>query len=350
MLHNLFRGVGGSDRTYIELFSSLIEKMSTITSEEVYSNALTVLSHDSDGSIKKLLETIVEWEKGHPPKDEYDGFSWSMVFGDSRTLNSLVVRRILKVVFKSNKFCAYRTIDVRAIEKALADFEGSFVQEVVEEAPLDLFKTIIGHPDKLEILFRSLKAERPVHCLLWGSPSSAKSLILEELSRLPRSRFILGSALSKAGVFDILFNDRPKYLILDEIDKIDDAQNLSALLSLMERGIVSESKYRRHRTIRLKTWVMAAANDISRLPREFLSRFLLLRFKDYSDNEFQEVTVSVLTEREGISENLAIYIAQKILTELGSRDVRDSCKVARLLTERSKAEVDKIISILKKQK
>jgi len=318
---------------------------------ETYAAALILLSHDSDGSMKKLLETIVEWEKTHTPKTEYEGFAWSDVYADPRTLNSLVTRRILKVAFRSNKYCAYRAFDLVSMEQALADYEGSFTQEVVtEDIPEDLFKIISEHIEKKEIMWRSLKAERPVHVLLFGTVASAKTLFLEELARLPHSRFVLGSSLTKAGILDVLFNERPRYLILDELDKIDDAENLSALLSLMHKGYITETKYRRHRTLRLKTWVFASANDMSRLPKELLSRFVLLRFRDYTDDEFREVAVDVLKEQEGVSETLGLYMAEKVLRELNSRDIRDVIKCSRLLKTKTKEEVDFIVSILGRQK
>jgi len=326
--------------------------MSSTIDQEACNAVLTVLSHDIDGGMKKLLETIVEWEKGHPPKNEYDGFSWFDVFGDSRTLNSLVPRRVLKIVFKSNKYCSYRAFDLKALEKALADYEGTFRQEAIieDQIPADLFKIVVGHEDKKEIILRSLEAERPVHALLWGTVASAKTLMLEELSRLPHGRFILGSSLTKAGIFDILFNERPRYLIVDELDKIDDTENLSGLLSLMHKGYISETKYRRHRTLRLKTWVFASANEIVRLPKELLSRFVLLRFRDYTDDEFYEVVVNVLKEQENMAENLSLYIAEKVLRNLSSRDVRDAVKIARLLKEKTREEVDRIAEIMRKQR
>jgi len=326
--------------------------MSTTVNQEVYNNILTVLSHDNDGDMKKLLERILEWENTHPRENQYHGFSWFDVHGDARTLNSLVNRLILDVVFKSNKSCAYRVLDLQALEKALADYEGSFTQEVVteEQIPTDLFKLVTGHEDKKNILLRSLQAEKPVHNLLFGSVASAKTLFLEDLSRLPHSRFILGSSLTRAGLFDVLFNERPRYLIIDELEKIDDIENLSALLSLMHKGYISETKFRRHRTLRLKTWVFGSANDISRLPKELLSRFLLLRFRDYTDDEFREVSIDVLKEQENISENLGLYIAEKVLRDLNSRDVRDAIKICRLLKEKTKDEVDRIVQILNRQK
>ena len=140
---------------------------------------------------------------------------------------------------------------------------------------------------------------------LFGSPASAKTLMLEELARLPGSKYVLGSNLSKAGLFEVLFNERPRYLILDELDKVDDEDNLSALLSLTERGGITETKYRRYRMVKLKTWVFASANRLDRLPPELLSRFTKLRFRDYTDEEFLEVAVKVLASREGVAESLA---------------------------------------------
>jgi hypothetical protein len=310
------------------------------------------LSNDTDGRLKKTFEEILTWEKEHPPKTEYDGWEWWTVHADPRTLNRWVTHRILKVVLKTNKVCYYRVYDLPALEKALADYEGTFIQETPaeEQIPSDLFKMIVGHEDKKNIIMRSISAEKPVHCLLWGSVASAKTLTLEDLARLPRSRFILGSSLTRAGLFDVLFNERPRYLIIDELEKIDDIENLSALLSLMHKGYVTETKYKRHRTVRLKTWVFGSANDISRLPKELLSRFALLRFRDYTDDEFREVTVNVLREQEDIPENLAVYIAEKVLRELNSRDVRDAVRCSRLLKIKTKEEVDSIISILKRQK
>lgn len=302
--------------------------------------------------MKKLLERIIEWEKTHSPKNDFDGFAWFDVHADAKTLNSLVNRMLLKVVFKSNKYCSYRVLDLVALEKALANYEGAFTQETAaeEQMPLDLFDIVTGHDEKKDIVIRSLKADRPVSILFWGSVASAKTLMLEELSRLPQSRLILGSALTRAGLLDVLFNERPKYLIIDELEKMDSIENLSALLSLMHRGLVTETKYRRHRTIRLKTWVFGSANEIQKLPRELLSRFLLLRFRDYTPEEFYEVTVNVLNQQEGINQNLAIYIAEKVLNEINSRDVRDCIKVSRLLKDKTKEEVNKIVDILRKQR
>lgn len=322
-----------------------------VSEDVVYAATLQTLSSDTTGEIERLLLDMLQWEKEHPTQNTYDGFEWYMVHGDARTLNSLVTRRILEIRMKTNKTCNYRLSNINAVERAICDYQGMTSQpEETAEIPPDLFDIVIGHEDKKDILMRSIGSDRPVPGLLYGSPASAKTLMLEELSRLPGSKFVLGSNLSKAGLFEVLFNERPKYLILDELDKVDDESNLAALLSLMERGIITETKYRRYRRLQLKTWVFASANRIDGLPPELLSRFTKLRFRDYTEEEFFEVAVKVLTSREGVAESLAAYIADRTMRVLNSRDVRDAVRVSRLLKDKDKADVDHIISVLSKQR
>jgi Holliday junction DNA helicase RuvB len=217
------------------------------------------------------------------------------------------------------------------------------------EIPQDLFSIIVGHDDVKEVINRSLQSESPVHILLHGSIASAKTMFLEELARLPKSRFVVGSSLTKAGLIEVLFEDKPRFLIIDELDKIETEDNLAALLSLMERGIVTETKYRRHRSLTLKTTVFASANRLERIPAELLSRFLKLYFRDYTPQEFIEVTVDVLTKREKVSPQVAFHIGEKVLRELGSKDVRDCVKIARLLKQKTIEEVDGLVELLKKR-
>ncbi|MCS7118279.1 MAG: AAA family ATPase [Thaumarchaeota archaeon] len=283
--------------------------------------------------------------------DDYMGFEWWKVQAAPQTLNKLVRAGILEIGYKSNKSTCYR---IRNPEQIIASIElSSNEPEVVaptSEIPSDLFSVIVGHDDVKEIIMRSIRSNGRVHVLLHGSPASAKSLFLEELSRIPGSRFVLGSSLSKAGLLEILFEERPRFLIIDEIDKIDSEDNLSALLSLMERGKVVEAKFKRRRAIELNTTVFAACNRIEALPPELLSRFLRLRFRDYTPDEYLEVVRVVLVNRERIPMQLAIYIGEKVMKDLLSRDPRDSIKIARLLTEHTKEEVDRIVDIVRERK
>ena len=95
----------------------------------------------------------------------------------------------------------------------------------------------------------------------------------------------------------------------------------------------------------------ASANRIDRIWPELLSRFSAkLRFRDYTDNEFFEVVVNILTAREGLTESISAYIADMTLKDLNSRDVRNAIGVSRLLKTKDKADVDHVVSILSRQR
>ena len=87
-----------------------------------------------------------------------------------------------------------------------------------------------------------LEAESAIHILLVGPPASAKTMFLTSLMQLKNSYFSDGGASTKSGMIDYLFANRPRYLIVDEIDKMP-AKDQASLLNLMETGIVSETKY-----------------------------------------------------------------------------------------------------------
>lgn len=90
----------------------------------------------------------------------------------------------------------------------------------------------------------------------------------------------------------------------------------------------------------------ATASRIDRLSPELRSRFAVFRFREYTDEEFIEVSRRVLTRLEGTSEETATYIAGKVLRKLGSRDVRDCVKIFRLDGE-SRERIDEVIRTLK---
>jgi hypothetical protein len=82
-----------------------------------------------------------------------------------------------------------------------------------------LFDDIIGFKDVKTLFEMAIKAERPVHLLLCGPPSSGKSLFMSSLTRLERSYYAVGSSSTKSGIFDCLFEYRPRYLLLMNLKK-----------------------------------------------------------------------------------------------------------------------------------
>ena len=174
----------------------------------------------------------------------------------------------------------------------------------------------------------SFASEKPVHILLVGPPASAKTLFMLECMKLERSYFTLGSHSTKSGMIDYLFEKRPRYLIIDEIEHMP-MKDQTALLSLMETGIIAETKHQKTRNTQIKTWVFASSNGTDRMLTPLLSRFIVLHFKPYSFAGFQEVCVHILTS-EGVDNELASFIGDIVWNALKSKDIRDCVKIGRM--------------------
>ena len=138
-----------------------------------------------------------------------------------------------------------------------------------------LFDPVVGFNDLKEIFQLSIDADKPVHILLVGPPASAKSLFMSCITKLERSYYAVGSSSTKSGIFDYLFEHRPRYFIIDEIEKMS-KRDQASLLNLMESGLLSELKHRQQRMTQLKTWVFASANDEDKLLAPLLTRFTVI--------------------------------------------------------------------------
>ncbi|HLG37306.1 MAG TPA: ATP-binding protein, partial [Nitrososphaera sp.] len=197
--------------------------------------------------------------------------------------------------------------------------------------------------DVKKLFQMSLSSDKPVHILLVGPPASAKTLFMLECMKLERSHFTLGSHSTKSGMIDYLFEKRPRYLIVDEIEHMP-MRDQTALLSLMETGIVSEMKFQKTRNTQLKTWIFATSNGTDRMLTPLLSRFVVLHFKQYTFDSFQVVCTHILG-REGVSTDVSMAIAEAAWTKLKSKDIRDCIKIGRLA--KTKEDVEWIAHTMK---
>jgi DNA polymerase III delta prime subunit len=220
------------------------------------------------------------------------------------------------------------------------------IERLTAIKPEPLFENIVGYSDVKRLFHLSISSEKPVHLLLVGPPASAKTLFMLECMRLERSYFTLGSHSTKSGMIDYLFDKRPRYLIVDEIEHMP-MKDQTALLSLMEAGIISETKFQKTRNTHLKTWVFASSNATDRMLTPLLSRFVVLHFKQYTLGSFHEVCAHILG-REGITSDVAAVIAEAVWTKLKSKDIRDCIKIGRLA--KTKEDVEWIVQTLRAHK
>ena len=138
------------------------------------------------------------------------------------------------------------------------------------------FEEIVGHDNIKRIFGKAILSNKPVHLLLVGSPASAKTMFLTEIMRrFKSSLFVVGSNTTKAGLVNQLFERRPKFLLIDELEKMN-ITDQTYLLHLMETGIISETKINKTRQIEVVSWVFATANSCEKIIEPLLSRFLVL--------------------------------------------------------------------------
>lgn len=278
-------------------------------------------------------------------KYPYMGFEWHEIPAPVQTLNMFVVEELLvtggpRGTYKSNSSQTYKLKDPELARECLDQLKEITAGTEEGEIPDDLFDFILGQDKIKNLIWRAIQSVNPVHVLLVGPPASSKSMFLGELARLPLSRFTLGGGTSKAGLADFLLEFRPKYLIIDEIDKMNPA-DMSILLSLMESGIIARLKKRMREIESMKTWVFAAANRDEHIWPELKSRFFTVHLEEYSESDFISISRAVLISREKVDLALASYIASRLARF--TRDVREAIHMGRLC--KTNADVDELVQL-----
>ncbi len=284
-----------------------------------------------DGDIE-LLGEIAKFETSVDMEKEYRiGWAWRHVRIWPATLSRLFKDGYIENVFRSNSYTGYRLSDVG---KALVlNKEKAQPTETPQnpklELPNNLFEDIIGHDEIKELLRASLLAEKPVHVLLTGPPALAKTLFLWDIERAggEKAIWLVGSATSKAGLWDLIAERQPKILLIDELDKMN-AVDTAALLTMMEGGRLVRAKKGRELNLSNPLWVVAASNRMDMLSPELRSRFAIRRLNAYDRSEFLVVVRGVLVRKESLSPELADEVARRL--DGLSQDVREAIRVARL--------------------
>ena len=230
-------------------------------------------------------------------------------------------------------------------ESEISAKKSTFLKNSNKFAPeFDLFDSIVGYDDIKKLFHLSFGSQRPIHILLVGPPASAKTLFMLGCMKLDRSYFTLGTHSTKSGMVDYLFEKRPRYLIIDEIEHMS-IRDQTALLSLMETGIIAETKHMKTRNTQLKTWVFATSNQTNHMLTPLLSRFMVLHFKQYKFENFLDISIHMLAQ-EGIAKDVANEVAAQVWHKMKSKDIRDCIKIAHLA--KTKNDVNWIVETLLK--
>jgi MoxR-like ATPase len=193
------------------------------------------------------------------------------------------------------------------------------------------FDKVVGYDGIKRTFVRSLTSKEPVHILLVGPPGQAKTLFLKCIFEAfgGEAFFTVGGNASKSGLIDVLFDLRPKYLLVDEIEHLR-PEYQTMLLSLMETGILTQTMHSKVRQIQLKTWVFATSNGTKKLSEPLLSRFRVIYLNEYEFSQFYEIAVAKLLV-EGLDKKAADEIAISVWEQIPNPNIRNCVQIGRLV-------------------
>jgi len=310
----------------------------------------------TDSEVKETLKRIIQYEEEREREFKtnpiYEGLDtkpyWSLmdIPAEWKVVRKLIFAGIVERASKKWYILKNRESVKKALEeyeKKIEERQQKALELTTQGLPEDLFDVIEGYDDLKRVIKMSLQADEPVHILLVGSPGTAKTLFLMELERLG-GRFITAGTATKVGIRDIIYEELPRILIIDEIDKISDSDDLSSLLTWMESGRIIIAKHGLRDERRGKGWVFAACNRLKKIPPELIDRFEVFHLKPYTKEEFIRVVTGYLTKRKKISEDLARYIAERV--QEYSLSVREARRIASMA--KTKEDVDFLIKTKKK--
>jgi len=291
-----------------------------------------------DEKVLNAILKIKHFEDTAPPEQWMPiGWTWDEVGVAQATINKLITMDLVKRTFSSNKTKAHKLTEKAKQHCIMHDsIQTQPVNDSIQDNIADLekltehmFDDVIGYDDLKELMRESILTDKPIHILLVGPPALSKSLLIYDIDKALASRamWIVGSATSKAGLWDSVALHKPRTLLIDELDKMSPVDT-AALLSLMETGRLVRTKVKRQLDIKLDTWVIGTANTTHKMAPELLSRFKVYQIREYNSVQFREVVTKSLQIHEDLSEETASQIALRLVGK--TKDVRDAVRVARL--------------------
>ena len=272
----------------------------------------------------------------------------------------------------------YRLVDLEATAEALGvDLErlgresGGRVEEAAEAArrsrggctfPLseNAFEMVIGYEKVKKWIRRALCSKQPTHVMLYGAPGTAKTEIAKAVYDDLRKKgypvkivYVSSAGTTGTGLLEALINlpeyPEPSVLIIDEIDKVRDKKVLDVLAHVMEHQQFSVNKHGVDENYERNVWVIATANDITRLPPHLLDRFGVLKFyfPPYTKEQFMSLVPPMLEKMFGTPRELGRYIAEK-LAAAGITSVREAREIAKVAE--TKEDVDELVEDIVKRR
>jgi DNA polymerase III delta prime subunit len=206
------------------------------------------------------------------------------------------------------------------------------------------FDKIQGYDDLKQIVSRALNAEDNYNLLFIGPPASSKTLFLQGILEIRKDAVYFDGSNTTNRILDVLEEERPKIILLDELDKMGKSWQ-NQLLNFMESGRVDVEQQRKQYHFEIKgAKIFATCNEINRLSKPLQSRFRKLFLPRYTEEQFLDVSEKVLPKT---SPSIARYIGASVWRNEG--DIRDCISIGKLLRKNDGSEeIAEIISTITK--
>ena len=278
--------------------------------------------------LKELIKREDEFFRNNPNSLGWDYFELGLT---SSEIKQLEMYGIARIVFKSNKHTIYQLNRDRIMEMQKA---------VVTNPTIDIFDDIYGYDDIKQLILKVLNKQRSVGILFYGPPASAKSMFLNALQRLDGARYIVMTQTTKSALTELLITEQPSILLIDELDKAN-AKDYAALLTLLQSGVVQRNVFGSRIAVTLQTKVFATANYIERIPREIRSRFQVITFREYTEEELRQIGYHMLRNHPFGKEIVDTSLDMKVIT-----DPRDFDRLGLMIE--TEDDIKRVLEIVKK--
>lgn len=309
----------------------------------------------------QILSELVEYEESNKCPDksyiadkEYDScWTYKDVGVQPQTLYQMETDGLIDRVFDTNSTTAYSLKSRQSVKRELDRIERRFddgVQRKEHEFPsveeldeMEIFSDVVGYEGAKWLIKKAIASDNRVNIVLFGPPGSGKSVFLRCIEKLEGGRMISGKNTSSAGFVEEMFENKPRFMCIDELDDMsnDDQKVLS---DYTEEGRLVETKGNdKRRELEIDTKTFAAANHEDNIIDQINNRFTDLHFERYSLEEFKEVCKNIIPREYGHSKEHASEIAEAIWEMEGFGNVRKAEDVAALSDG---DDPEKVVSVL----
>jgi replication-associated recombination protein RarA len=206
------------------------------------------------------------------------------------------------------------------------------------------FDDIEGYDDIKNIVTRALNSDENYNLLFTGPPASSKTLFLMGIMDREKNCVYFDGSNSTNRMLDVLEEERPNIVCIDEIDKLP-KQFQNKLLNLIENGHVKVDQKNCQYDFEFKGLkVFATSNELNRLSKPLQSRFRRLNLPKYTHEQFLNVAITVCPK---LKEEVAEMIGEEVWKQQG--DIRDVISISKLVQKNDgPEEIAEIMATLNK--